>query len=86
MGLMSVFCLSSTIFVFMQGGYLTTGSDILVDFSIPHVECDNSVFVDRDTGSVSIVYTWISSATICNNSSMKLLANSYHYQIWLLFL
>ena len=64
--------LSSTIFVFMQGGFPTTGSYILVDFSIPRAECDNPVFVGRDTGSVRIAYTWISPASICINSSMKL--------------
>ena len=47
MGSMSVVWLLSTIFVFMQGGFLTTGSYILVDFSIPRAECDNSVFVDE---------------------------------------
>ena len=56
--------LSFTISVSMQGSFLTTRSDTLVDFSVPRVECDNSVFCRQRY--------WLSENSMCTIFSVSI--------------
>ena len=57
--------------------FLPSGSDTLVDFSIPCIECDNFVFVDRGIDSVRIACAWMSSASICITSSIETISQLF---------